>query len=57
MSDLDSTACRACGTKIFAAPGEDVDRLFASHVLEEHADEAPESVLEEARELHDEASF
>jgi len=57
MSDLDSTTCKACGTQIFAAPGEDVDRLFASHVLDEHADEAPESVLEEARKIVDMARF
>ena len=53
----DTTTCRACGTTIAAIGDGDIDRLFASHVLEEHGDEAPESVLEEARQIVDETTF
>lgn len=46
-----SETCRACGTQVFGVTAEEAERLIANHVLEEHGDEAPESVLEECREL------
>jgi len=42
--------CRACGTLLGAVSEEAYQRMMAGHVLDEHAEEAPEQILEEARE-------
>ena len=42
--------CRACGTLLGAVSEEAYQRMMAGHVLDEHAQEAPDEVLEEARE-------
>jgi len=42
--------CRACGTMLAAVSEEAWDRMMAGHVLDEHSEEAPEHILEEARE-------
>ena len=49
-----SGTCRACGTTLAGVNEEEYDRMFAQHVLHGHGDEAPESVLDEAREVLDE---
>jgi len=48
--DGEMVQCRACGTKFYGVDEEACDRWMASHVLGEHEEEAPEPVLEEARE-------
>jgi len=42
--------CRACGTLLGAVSEKAYQRMMAGHVLDEHAEEAPEQILEEARE-------
>jgi hypothetical protein len=42
--------CKACGTMLAAVSEDAWDRMMASHVIDKHADEAPEHILDEARE-------
>lgn len=50
--DEESTAvqCKGCGTKFWGVNQKECDRWMAGHILDEHSEEAPDSVLEEARE-------
>lgn len=50
-SDGHALECRACGSKIWGVTENDAKVIMAKHLLEEHGDEAPEAVKEEAREL------
>lgn len=48
--EMEAVQCKGCGTKFFGVNEEECDRWMAGHILDEHEDEASESVLEEARE-------
>lgn len=43
--------CKACGNKFWAVNQTEYDRIIAGHVLDEHAGQASEELLEECREL------
>lgn len=43
--------CKACGNKFWAVNQTEYDRIIAGHVLDDHADQASEELLEECREL------
>jgi len=49
-SEMVYRGCKACGAKMFGVDETEAKRMVASHILNEHAEEAPETVLEEARE-------
>lgn len=48
--ESEAVRCNGCGTVFWGVNEEECDRWMAGHILDEHSEEAPESVLEEARE-------
>lgn len=43
--------CKACGNRFWGVNQEEFDRIIAGHVLEDHAEQASEELLEECRGL------
>lgn len=51
QSDGVAGVCKACGNKFWGVNQEEYDRIIAGHVLDDHAEQASEALLEECREL------